>query len=183
MEKIIERLNKYETDFDGIRWAISARSKDDTRTNIKCIKVDGGLIVSTDGHRMHCYMTERAIEDGVYEILKDAKDMIVLRSRNDVDYPDYEKFFPRKTHNGIEPLSVPSESKRAWNGGVDRETAVLNHVLKQASASFNVHYVVDACPADETLFFEQADGNADAVPLIIRNADYTKAALVMPVRI
>lgn len=176
MENIIKE-GKWDTDFDGIKWAIAARSFDETRKNIQCIKAESGVIVATDGYRLHIATTERDIPDGVYTVVKTAKDMIVL-DKSDIEYPDYERVFPTHTHNGIKDLSThTSVSKGA---ALDHETNVLNHVLRQSQDCFNVKYLMDACPMNEDLHFEQCGEAGDMRPLVIRNQDYTKAALVMP---
>jgi hypothetical protein len=172
MEKIIEKKGKYDADFNDIKWAISARSKDKTRANICCINIDGGCIATTDGHRLHVATTERDLDNGTYEVLKETKDMIVLRS-TDFQFPDYERVFPKTTHNGIAPLQVKSTSD------YDSRTQVLNHILKSADGCFNVDFLTDACQDGQSLYFQQTDGNG---PLVIRNYDYSRAALIMPIR-
>jgi hypothetical protein len=174
MEKIITKNGKNDKDFDGIKWAIAARSKDATRYSITCINIDGGLIVATDGHRLHIYTPERDIDAGMYEVLKETKDIIVLRS-GDTDgfkYPDYERVFPQHTHNGINDITSPTDKNQLLN-------LVANHVIKHAENDYDVTYLADAIPMGEDIHFEQSGENR---PLIIRNQIFTKAAVVMPLR-
>lgn len=176
MENII-KTSKFDADFDGIKWAIAARSNDETRKNIQGVNVDNGLIVATNGHRLHCYVADRDIPSGTYAIVKETKDMIIL-DKTDLEYPDYERVFPQHTHNGIKDLSTHTRGGK--NSALDHETNVLNHILRQSQNCFNVKYLLDACPANEDLHFEQCGEAGDLKPLVIRNQDYTKAALVMP---
>jgi hypothetical protein len=170
--KVIEKMGKYDTDFETIKWAIGARSTDKIRHNIQRVLFDGGLVVATDGSRLHVAAPERHIDDGLYEVLKETKYMIVLRRDNDHTFPQYERVFPQNTHNGISPLNVPGDKKHQAN-------FVLNHVLKSSDHTFDVEYLLCACPCGERLHFEQGQGTS---PLVVRNEDYTKAALVMPLK-
>jgi len=171
MENIM-KAGKYDRDFDGIRWAIAIRSRDDLRPYIKCIKVDDGLIVATDGSRLHCYLTDREIENGTYEVVQENASMIVLQKSKE-EFPDYERVFPVITHNGIPSISTPEKDKD------ERMDLVLNTVLRNSEHSYNVRFLLDACIGGETFHFSEADGNG---PLVIRNNDDTKAALIMPRR-
>jgi hypothetical protein len=174
MEKIITKNGKHDADFDGIKWAIAARSKDTTRKNVTHININSGLLAATDGHRLHLYTPAQDIEAGIYEVLKETKDMIVLRSENidDYPYPDYERVFPQHTHNGINDVFTSADKGQHLN-------MVANHVIKHAENDFDVSLLVDAIPMDDAIHFEQSGENG---PLVIRNQSFTKAALVMPLR-
>ena len=167
---IIQKNGKSDRDFDGIRWVISVRSKDAKRDNIRSINIDSGVMVGTDGHRLHLYTPERELKDGTYEVVTDTAKTIVLEP-SDVMFPDYERVFPQDTHNGIKPINTPSDTQR-------RDNSVLNGVLKQSDLCYNTKYLSEACPCDETLHFLQSEH-----ALIIRNSDYSKGAIVMELRI
>ena len=57
---VIEKRNKYDSftqkDMDGLKWCLKARSKDTTRPIINHILIDDGLVVATDGHRVHLFL-------------------------------------------------------------------------------------------------------------------------------
>ena len=178
MENInIIRNGKYDKDFDGIKWAVSARSHDNLRPAINCVSVSFGLVVATDGHRLHAYTTDRNIPDGVYKIVSQTKDAIIMETEERLTYPDYERAFPKRTHNG-----VPDFPTKNYGTGVspkDHDTFIINHILKNSTGGFNIHHLMDACPIGEELHFEQGVPE-DRQPFVIRNQDYSKAALVMP---
>jgi len=171
---IIQKTGKGDKDFDGIRWAISARSKDDRRENIKCIKADCGVVVATDGHRLHLYTPNREIKDGCYEVVTDTAKTIVLEPSNET-YPDYERVFPSDTHNGIEPIDTPDDAQQ-------RNNIILNRVLKHSDLCYNTKYLSEACPCGESLSFQQF-GDLDFGGLVVRNSDYSKASIIMGMKI
>jgi hypothetical protein len=184
MENII-KTGKNDKDFEGIKWAIAARAnKDDMRFAVRCVRVEMGCVIATNGHRLHIATTDRDIPDGTYRVVTEVKDTIILELADKDDngfpftYPDYERVFPTHTHNGIADLSTHTKAGKGVE--ISHETNVLNHVLRQSQNCFNVKYLIDACPMNEDLHFEQCGESGDMRPLVIRNQDYTKAALVMP---
>ena len=188
MENII-KTSKYDADFDGIKWAIAARAdKDDMRFAVRCVRVDMGCVIATNGHRLHIATTDRDIPDGTYRVVSEAKDIIILEladkddNGNSFTYPDYDRIFPQHTHNGIDDLSTDYGKKAGKEEKELHELVVLNHVLRQAQDGFNPRYLVDACPIGDSLHFEQCGEAGDMKPLVIRNQDYSKASLVMPIK-
>ena len=170
---VIERTGKNDIDFDGISWAIRARSSNKDRENINIINISSGVVVGTNGHVLHAYTTIRDIPEGSYSVLSDTKKMIVLE-KSELDFPDYERVFPQHTYNGIKPFY----GSALYYGKVSYTSRILNHVLKQSKSFFNTDYLSTACPEGEDLIFRQAEDPKG--PLVIRNEDYSKAALVMP---
>jgi len=166
MKEIIQKTGKFDKDFDGIKWVIDVRSTDVTRQNINGIKIDGGLVIATDGHRLHTYMTERELPDGTYTVVSATGKVIVLES-NDYQFPDYKRVFPSVTHAGIPDISTPADKS-------EKDNRVVNTILKKSDMSFNIRYLSDACPCDEDLEFRQSD-----TALVINNKERTKSAIVM----
>jgi len=164
----IEKEGKFDDDFDGIYWLMSVRSNDEMRQSLQCIKVDGGLMVCTDGFRIHLYTPKRDIPDGVYEIVTFTKKMIIL-NETDLEYPNYMRVFPTKTHNGIPNIRTYDKEKR--------DNAVANFVLKNAEHPYNIRYLCEMCPCDDWLSFEQFDRG-----ILVHNESYTKGAILMAMR-
>ena len=167
---IIQKNGKDDRDFDGIKWAISVRSKDIRREAICCVNMSEGVLCGTDGHRMHLYTPEREIENGNYEVITDTAKLIVLEPK-DVEYPEYERVFPEVTTRVIDPIFTPSDKQQ-------KDNLILNKILKNSDSCFNTKYLSEGCPCNESLFFEQAEGR-----IIIRNGDYSKSAIIMALSI
>ena len=165
MKEIIQKTGKYDKDFDGIKWAIDVRSKDDTRLNITGIKIDKGLVIATDGHRLHMYKIKRELPDGTYDVVSATTKLIVLES-NDRPFPDYKMVIPTVTRDGIPDISALSDKS-------DKDNKVINTVLKNSDMNFNIRYLSDACPCDEDLEFQQSD-----MGLVVSNKEHTKSAIV-----
>lgn len=162
---IIEKRAKHDSDFEKISWVLKARSTDAIRRNINSVKIDGGLMVCTDGHRLHLYMTDREIEDGLYEIVTATRKQIVLKEL-DADFPAYERVIPRPafTH------------KTVCNG----DHAPLFHAVYKNFAddnrSYNTDYLHDAYMDHAEISLQSDPG---LKPLVIFDND-SRAAVVMP---
>jgi len=167
---IIQKTGKGDIDFDGIKWAIGVRSKDIRQKAICCVNMSGGVLCGTDRFRLHLYTPEREIENGNYEVTTDTAKLIVLEPK-DVDYPNYNLIIPSDTHGGIDPISTPNNKQ-------DRDNLVINKVLKSSDLCFDIKYLIEACPCNENLFFEESAG-----PFLIKNADGSKRAVLMPLNI
>ena len=81
---VIEKRNKYDSftqkDMEGLKWCLKARSKDTTRPIINHILIDDGLVVATDGHRVHLFLlSELDLASGEYEIVTINTKQIILR--------------------------------------------------------------------------------------------------------
>ena len=163
---IIQKTGKDDRDFDGIKWAISVRSKDVRRESVCCVNMSEGVLAGTDGFRMHLYTPEREIENGNYEVITDTAKLIVLEPK-DVEYPEYERIFPSDTHGNIESIFTPSDKQ-------EKDNLILNGILKNSDSCFNTKYLSEACPCNESLHFEQSER-----AIIIRNGDYSKGVILM----
>lgn len=75
---------KTKTDFD---WVALAVSKDTTRPYLHHVFVDDGIMVATDGHRMHHAPTE--LPDGFYDKAENKIDIYMK-------FPDYKRIIPAR---------------------------------------------------------------------------------------
>jgi len=166
---IIENHGKNDSEFESIKWALKARSTDKTRPAINCIKIDGGLLIATDGERLHLTMTERELSDGVYEVKSCTGKTIVLQSTEEFIYPAYERVFPR----------VKMEYAGVLNG---KAWPLLHRVYKYIAndkISFNEQFLLDACMSNSKFYIGEHDG--EIKPLILYNGN-DRAALIMPIK-
>lgn len=90
---IIEKKGKYDSEFELLKWVMKARSADATRVNISGVFVDNGIIVATDGHRLHMIYSELDIEDGNYTVITSTQKQVILK-KNDLQFPEYWRVFP-----------------------------------------------------------------------------------------
>lgn len=168
---------KGNSDFDGMRWVISARSKDPLRRNICCVLVEGGLVVATDGYRLHMF-TPAMIDthDGLWIVAKVDKSLIVLqRDESGIEYPDYARLF-----NGI---GINTRATRLYcNGAKDADMIILTRVVweiyRTTGHCFNIKFVQDAVMClDDVWHYWMANKS-----LIIVNDDTSKAIILMPLK-
>jgi hypothetical protein len=95
IEKKSKNDNLTQKDIDGLKWCLKARSHDETRPIINHILVDGGLVVATDGHRLHLFLlTELDLASGEYEIITMNTKQIILRKLDESSFPDYMRVMP-----------------------------------------------------------------------------------------
>lgn len=181
MVRIIEkRVGKHtvDQDFLSLHYVLKVRGCDNTRPALKCLHVSSGMIMASDGYRLHIATVDYDLADGVYEVLTAKKDMVILRA---IDYqsPDFMAVWPTKTHNGIDPFYVPDRKSI-----LSKDTVVLNKILRKSDMGFNPKYLLDACLEGDYIHVRQGE-IGKYPPIEIRNAynseDVTRAAIIMPV--
>lgn len=95
METWLIEKNKNNSDFDGFKWCIAAKSEDEKRKNICCVYVDCGVMIATDGWRIHLFAAEyENTHDGLWEVVHNKGNNIMLKRADGEVYPDYERIFP-----------------------------------------------------------------------------------------
>lgn len=165
---VIEKRSKKDTDFDNILWTIKVRSNDDTIHALTGIKIDGGLLVCTNGYRLHCYMPERNIQDGFYHVKSATKKMIILEKEEGVIYPDYERVFPRPDFQ----KSIDCNDKSLF-------VHTIYQNFTDETCSFNLDYLTDSYMEDCKIKISKAEGSK---PLCLYDEENGRAALVMPTK-
>lgn len=168
---------KGNSDFDAMRWVNMARSKDTLRQNICRIFVDGGLVVATDGYRLHmCVPKMIDTHDGLWIVAKADKSLIVLqRDESGLAYPDYIRLF-----NGI---VMPNKPFRVHGDG-EKDTDMINltriawDIFKCTGHCFNLKFINDAIVSQEASWHYWMSCKT----LILVTDDMDKAALIMPLR-
>jgi hypothetical protein len=165
---LIEKSGNNDTDFDNITWVLKARSKDKHKVNLAGVFIDGGLLVCTDGHRLHCYMTTRELASGNYDVKSATKKQIILQ-KNDYQFPQYEKVFP-KNMAFCQPFYC--------NGQKFRFLHVVYKNYTIDNETFNDDFLNDVYMENSEVMIAK-EINLSFSPLIIFDGDY-KAALIMP---
>lgn len=129
MELIFEN-DKNNPDYEGIKWCLSARSSNILRKNLTMINIDSGLMVATDGNRLHLFspvFTDTI--DGNWEVKTCGNKITVLtKDESGQVYPDYERLFKCSLHNGIPRL--PTDRKEKSDKSMHYETGLVYHLWK-----------------------------------------------------
>ena len=166
---IIEKKGKFDTDYDRILWTLKVRSKDETRQAITGVNIDGGLMVCTDGHRMHCYMTDRNIDNGYYHVKQSTAKMIVLEKDQDgIDYPEYQRVFP--SHKPTKRLFC--------NGDKSPFIRTIYHDFAD-NCGYNVEFLHDAYMENSDI---EISHTGNMAPLCLYDVSNNRAALIMPTK-
>jgi hypothetical protein len=168
---LIEKNGNNDRDFDNIMWTLKARSNDKTRTSISGVFVDGGMMVCTDGHRLHCCLTNRELKNGNYDVKSATKKQIIL-TENDYQFPDYQRVFPKNTS-----FSQPFHC----NG---KKFRFLHEVYKNYTAdneSFDDDFLNDSYMENSEVMISK-EMNRVFSPMVIYDGE-SKAALVMPCKL
>lgn len=126
---IIDRYKHNASDFDNIRWAIKATSKDKTRVALTCLCFQNGHVIGCDAHRLHKAKLEDPIKEGVYSIIKNTKTQVIL-TETEHEFPDIERIIPNI--ETMEQVSITDPDNNMF----------VNDVIK-TSHYFNISYLLD----------------------------------------
>lgn len=146
------------------RWVYLATSKETTRPYLNYVYVtDKGLMVATDGHRLHCH--ETTLAPGFYD-----KNMILVDV--DLTFPDWERIVPK--NKGVIKVNTSETCVGSGFSGKPTETYKL-----QNGGGINVKYWNDAIQKQSPDRVYQEHKND---PLLLTYSD-THFAVVMPMRL
>ncbi len=170
---IIEKKSKYDNltqkDMDGLKWCFKARSKDTTRPIINHILIDEGLVVATDGHRVHLFLlTELDLASGEYEIVTVNTKQIILRKLDETSFPEYMRVMP--------PVNFETAIHCK-----DKHTPLYHAVYNQFAndiRTYDTDLLSDAFMDHSEVSICSGDGLA---PLVLYDND-CRAAIVMPLK-
>ncbi len=167
---IIEKKSKNdregEKEVKGFGFALKARNPKDKREALKRVFIDDGLVICTDGGRLHIFATNLEIESGCYKVISQKASQIVLQ-KDDCAFPDYKKVIP-----------VPKwQSTIACNGS---HHSLFHEVYKNFAddiLSFNTDYLHDAYMENSSVSLYKE--NRTWSPLVMYDND-SRAAIIMP---
>jgi hypothetical protein len=169
---IIEKKGKYdregEKELKGFGFALKARDPKDSRETLRRVLIDDGLVVCTDGSRLHIFATNLEIESGCYKVITQKSSQIVLQ-KDDCAYPDYKKVIP-----------VPKwKSTISCHGS---HHSLFHEVYKNYAddvASYNTDYLHDAYMDNSSVSLYKNERSLS--PLVMYDND-SRAAIVMPLK-
>jgi len=171
---VIEKRNKYDSftqkDIEGLKWCFKARSKDATRPIINHILIDDGLVVATDGHRVHLFLlSDLDLASGEYEIVTVNTKQIILRKLDEISFPNYMRIMP--------PVNFETSIRCT-----DKLTPLYHAIYNQFAndiRTYDTDLICDAFMDNSTVSICSDDGCASPLVLYDNNC---RGAIVMPLR-
>ena len=171
MNTVIIEKSKYSNNYQDVAFVCAAvEDKKSLRIVLQHVYVKDGLMIATDGNRLHTlslYNSGIEVEDGFYTHIKTAKQVILTPAPDqDMTYPNYEQVMPLENELAMFTLG----------GSYQRERILTNYANSNNSGySLNIEYL-EVLPENMTMrvFDNQA-------PVLFENC--TKTALIMPVRL
>ena len=104
--RIGKRKSFVHSDMDGVQFCLKALTKHKDERRMHCIRlyVKSGVMVGTDGSRLHKYEPETEMPDGFYRPLIKLKSEVVIYHEKDnkAEYPDFDDLL--KIPEGVEPI-------------------------------------------------------------------------------
>lgn len=176
-------IEKSDPRFHEIRFCAAALSKNkhDKRGHVKNIKVSDGIMVATNGKRLHVCESP-ALEDGFYLVAKNTKSLIWLdKNDEDIKYPEFSEF---------EDIDVRDNNGEDWEkldpGDMDVVHGFVSTIIRNLpnNAGVNYNYIEDALQDDTfTPYVYKKDstvvaGRDDSQPIILNAGN--KTAYIMP---
>ena len=167
------KLTKKDRNFKSVYWLTEITKKNDQRDHIKTIKVESGVAVKTDGHRLHAVVVN--VPDGYYEINKRTKSEIVLNEVDEVTWPDWEHIF-----SDCRP-DLPTFS---FYCGDDPGQETAKFFIDLAKATENTPFINGTFVSqtitgflNNEVFVTATDSNH---PVFIYDENYDRVAAIMP---
>jgi len=165
---IIEKKGKNDRSFEDLRWVLKARSTDKINQNIQGIYSDGGILVTTDGHRLHMISSDLEIDDGNYQVISANQKQIILK-KQDLQYPDYWRVFP--TWKPTVTISCNGSDNGLFRAVFQNFAENVSYPTDQLHDVYMDHAEVSMCRDDQQYS-----------PLCLYDND-RRAALIMPLKI
>ena len=172
----IEKKSKYDGDMEkelnGFKFALKAKGIKNSREILNKVLIDNGMVVCTDGSRLHLFLTHIDIESGLYEVISNKANQIILGKTDfeDNQFPAYEKVIP-----------VPRwQSRISCNG---QDWPLFTEIYKNFThdcVSFQTDFIHDAYMGNSEISLYK-DMERNWSPLVMYDND-RRAAIVMPVK-
>jgi len=173
MQAITLSKNDNREDFEGLYWVTKVPCDKSGAIHKTTIQVKDGLVMRTDGCRMHIFAPEADFEDGLYSVARRTKKEIVLIpdiafGRRDWGI-DWEVVFPDVR-----------DCESVYVGGYNMHESIEFYGLcKFFDRVINYYFFVDVIE-DYDEGFETIWNGSDSCPIIFYND--RRLAAVMPIR-
>ncbi|KKM13524.1 hypothetical protein LCGC14_1715350 [marine sediment metagenome] len=171
--ELITLTPKTTPEFETLYWLATAASNDRLKPNLRCINVRKGLVVATDGYRLHQYDGHiTGLFPGTYRVHKQLVREIRLELVElDYPYPHTDSAWP-DTGDWTE-VSLPN------TGENDLEITFAKIVRAMSSeAALNHRFFTDAVRGEA--FTGYVNPEDFLSPVVLLNGE--RKALVMPIR-
>ena len=159
---------KDESLFGPVKFVVLARAKTEIRESLNYVRINGGKICATDGHRLHVATIPEEYADGVYEVVKDTAKEIILLDTGTTEWPDVQVVIGAATGDSIDvPLT--------GDFGVD--VARINRAMS-VNEAINPDFIapVDRFDGMATIF------HGGGKPVVVRGNYGRPVAYIMPLR-
>jgi len=90
---IINKTKENKQDFEDLRWCLLANNPKSINEKVRGILIKDGLVVATDGFRLHLILNNLNIKNGYYEVNSNKVNQIVI-SKNDSPHYDFLSICP-----------------------------------------------------------------------------------------
>lgn len=135
------------------------------------MKIKGNEAIGTDGHRLHIAELENLdLNDGLYQVTKTAKNIVLIKDDSDLRYPNYGQVMP------------DSEGRECFYFSHDKKTLEfsLSKLLGQLfniGSLLNYKFIEDLCEVDSwTAWYS----DKPLSPVLFTNCNHK--AVIMPMR-
>lgn len=162
----LEINSKYEdSKFELLKFVISARAINGTKPALNYVCVNKNEIVTTDSRRLHLIKNDYNLKDGLYEVIKNTKTIIILRRDPNADctYPNYQQV-------------IPTEYKillKDWYNSISGLTNLIRAL--DVSVTINPAFINDLY-----MNFDIVGTAGPQLPILFKSD--THSAIVMPIK-
>ena len=144
-------------DAQGIWWVNQARTKDETRYVLLNLYVKNGMIFGTDGRRLHRYLLEEPISDGLYSpIVVNKTKTILLKDTDGLTYPDCENIIPKApTLSGTPDLPADADVAVAFILRMTPADVYIDYKYVEQALNIDVPFKLWSIPKDPFCFYHE----------------------------
>lgn len=183
----IYELEKKHAPFDtqGVHWVCLAIKRPgmskDYRFHTNHVKVEKGVVMATNGERMHRYwLKSRRIPDGYYKITMSSRTKVVLRHvPHNGTYPPTDEMF-KISEGPCMTKVVGFKLKRDRTSVSKMYTEIVREMTD--NMTLNYKYLDDALCEDD-FFDAHFSYNDTTKPVLLVNSMGTKMAIIMTVKL
>jgi len=174
MQAITLSKNDNREDFEGLYWVTKVPCDKSGGAHHETVQIKDGLVMRTDGFRMHIFAPEADFEDGLYSVARRTKKELVLIPYvvdNKTEWrADWEIIFP--IHRNYETTMAGYHS--------NHESVEFVELCKFCDEVIDFHFFTDVLEDTDEPFevFHYRDN--DTCPIFFLND--RKLAAIMPIR-
>jgi DNA polymerase III sliding clamp (beta) subunit (PCNA family) len=175
---VIDSFNGSNPTFKDLSWTVRAMSKDPIKINLNAVYINAGNMVASDGHRMHLAeinLDGTPLEEGLYEVIKNSKDQIILQEIEGEGLPNYKQVIPEgETQKTVE---LVFENPRKGKANHSRTYSQTIRALKE-NLVLDYNLFSQAIEGMDTATFKVFTDNG---PVVLKSGN--KLAVIMPMKI